>query len=91
MQCKVQNNLGVVDLVNTSKTTMIFSTDTALGIVDIRSLGFYNTKHATLQYNLSKQLPQYNKIAAEHVEQITTKHVPKQGSHVKHESQQKLQ
>ena len=76
------NNLGVLDLVNTSKTTMIFSTNSALGIVDIRSLGFYNIKHATLQYNLSKQLPQYNKIAARHVEQTTTKHVPKQGSHV---------
>ena len=90
VQCKIQNNLGVLDLVNTSKTTMLFSTDSALGIVDIRSLGFYNIKHATLQYNLSKQLPQYNKIAADHVEQIKTKHVPKQGSHVKHVSQQKL-
>ena len=78
-------------MVNTSKTTMLFSTDSALGIVDIRSLGFYNIKHATLQYNLSKQLPQYNKIAADHVEQIKTKHVPKQGSHVQHVSQQKLQ
>ena len=81
----------MLDLVNTSKTTMLFSTDSALGIIDVRSLGFYNIKHATLQYNLSKQVPQYNKIAAEHVEQIKTKHVPKQGSHVKHESQQKLQ
>ena len=90
VQCNIQNNLGVLDLVNTSKTTMLFSTESALGIVDIRSLGFY-IKHATLQYNLSKQLPQYNKIVADHVEQITTKHVPKQGSHVKHESQQKLQ
>ena len=91
VQCKIQNNLGVLDLVNTSKTTMLFSTDSALAIVDIRSLGFHNNKHVTLQYNLSKQLPQYNKIAAEHVEQIKTKHVPKQCSHVKHESQQKLQ
>ena len=91
VQCKIQNNLGVLDLVNTSKTTMLFSTDSALGIVDIRSLGFYNIQHATLQYNLSKQLPQYNKIAADHVEQIKTKHVPKQGSHVRHVSQQKLQ
>ena len=78
-------------MVNTSKTTMLFSTDSALGIVDIRSLGFYNIKHATLQYNLSQQLPQYNKITAEHVEQIKTKHVPKQGSHVEQESQEKLQ
>ena len=91
VQCKIDNNLGVLDLVNTSKTTMLFSTDSALGIVDIRSLGFYNIKHATLQYNLSKQLPQYNKIAADHAEQIKTKHVPKHGSHVEHVSQQKLQ
>ena len=91
VQCKIRNNLGVLELVNTSKTTMLFSTDSALGIVDIRSLGFYNIKHATLQYNLSKQLPQYNKIAADHVEQIKTKHVPKQTSHVQHVSQQKLQ
>ena len=91
VQCKIHNNLGVLDLVNTFKTTMFFSTDSALGIVDIRSLGFYNIKHATLQYNLSKQLPQYNKIAADHAEQIKTWHVPKQGSHVEHVSQQKLQ
>ena len=91
VQCKIHNNLAVLDLVNTSKTTMLFSTDSALGIVDIRSLGFYNIKHATLQYNLSKQLPQYNKIADDHAEQIKTKHVPKQGSHVEHVSQQKLQ
>ena len=81
----------MLDLVYTSKTTMLFSTDSALGIVDIRSLGFYNIKHVTLQYNLSKQLPQYNKIAADHAEQIKTKHVPKHGSHVEHVSQQKLQ
>ena len=91
VQCKIHNNLAVLDLVNTSKTTMLFSTDSALGIVDIRSLGFYNIKHATLQYNLSKQFPQYNKIADDHAEQIKTKHVPKQGSHVEHVSQQKLQ
>ena len=91
VQCKIHNHLGVLDLVNTSKTTMLFSTDSALGIVDIRSLGFYNIKLATLQYNLSKLLPQYNKIAADHAEQIKTKHVPKHGSHVQHVSQQKLQ
>ena len=91
VQCKIHNNLAVLDLVNTSKTTMLFSTNSALGIVDIRSLGFYNIKHATLQYNLSKQLPQYNKVADDHAEQIKTKHVPKQGSHVKHVCQQELQ
>ena len=40
VQFKIHNNLAVLDLVNTSKTTKLFSTDSALGIVDIRSLGF---------------------------------------------------
>ena len=42
VQCKLQNNLGVLDMINTSKTTMLFSTDSAFGIVDIRSIGFFN-------------------------------------------------
>ena len=83
IQCKLQNNLGILDMVNTSKTTMLFSTDTALGIVDIRSLGFYNIRHATLQYNLSKQLPQYNKIVVKHADQLRSNHASKHGKHVK--------
>ena len=83
VQCKLQNNLGILDMVNTSKTTMLFSTDTALGIVDIRSLGFYNIRHATLQYNLSKQLPQYNKIVVKHADQVRSNHASKHDKHVK--------
>ena len=70
-------------MINTSKTTMLFSTDSAFGIVDIRSIGFFNIKHATLQYNLSKQLPQYNKLVAKHDEQLKSKHAAKHGKHVK--------
>ena len=70
-------------MVNTSKTTMLFSTDSAFGIVHIRSIGFFNIKHATLQYNLSKQLPQYNKLVAKHDEQLRSKHAAKHGKHVK--------
>ncbi|MCG8622088.1 MAG: reverse transcriptase family protein, partial [Proteobacteria bacterium] len=63
---------------------MFFSTQTALGIVDIRSIGFYNIKHSTLQYNLSMQLPQYNKLTTEHVEQSRSKQTcKKHGKHVK--------
>ena len=83
VQCKMQNNLGVLDMINTSKTTMLFSTDSAFGIVDIRSIGFFNIRHATLQYNLSKQLPQYNKLVAKHDEQLRSKHAAKHGKHVK--------
>ena len=69
LQCKIQKNLGVMDIVNTSETPMIFSSKTAIGIVDIRSLGFFNIRHSTLQYNLSVQLPQFNKMMHIHVEQ----------------------
>ena len=87
VQCKLQNNLGVLDMVNTSKTTMLFSTNTALGIVDIRSLGFFNIKHVTLQYNLSKQLPQYNKIVVKQPDQLRSRHASKHGKHVKQHKQ----
>ena len=83
LQCKLQNNLGELDMVNVSKTTMFFSTQTALGIVDIRSLGFYNIKHSTLQYNLSVQLPQYNKLVAKHAEQLKPKQTCKSAKHIK--------
>ena len=87
VQCKMLNNLGILDMVNTSKTTMLFSTDSAFGIVDIRSIGFFNIKHATLQYNLSKQLPQYNKLVAKHDEQLRSKHAAKHDKHVKQHRQ----
>ena len=83
VQCKMLNNLGVLDMINTSKTTMLFSTDSAFGIVDIKSIGFFSIKHATLQYSLSKQLPQYNKFVAKHAEQLRSKHAAKHGRHVK--------
>ena len=41
-------------MVNTSQQTLHFSKISSLGIVDIRSLGFYNIKHETLQYNLTQ-------------------------------------
>ena len=87
VQCKLQNNLGILDMINTSKTTMLFSSYTAFGIVDIRSLGYFNIKHVTLQYNLSKQLPQYNKIVVKHADQLRSKHASKHGKHVKQHKQ----
>ena len=90
-QCNIQNILGVIYLVSTSKTTMIFTTDAALGIVDIRSLGYYNIKHATLQYNLSKQLSQNNKITVRHADKPRPQHELQHGKHAKQEKQKKLQ
>ena len=87
LQCKLQNNLGVLDLVNTSKLTMFFNESTAFGIVDIRSLGYYNIRHKTLQYNLSLQPDVCNHIRVEKARQLPQPR-PKQTckQHVKHSS-----
>ena len=87
IQCKLQNNLGVLDLVNTSKTTMIFSSTSAIGVVDIRSMGYFNIQHVAPQYNLSKQPAQYSKIAVKHADQPRSRHAAhhnkQHGKHVK--------
>ena len=79
LQCKLHNNLGILDIVNTSKIPMFFNEQTAFGIVDIRSLGFYHIRHSTLQYNLSLHSHAYNHMqplpGRQHVKLHTT---PKQ-------------
>ena len=40
--------------VNNGMETMIFRPEEMLGIVDLRSLGYYNIKQGILQQNLSK-------------------------------------
>ena len=62
LQCKLHNNLGVLDMVTTSKTPMFFNEQTSFGIVDIRSLGYYHIRHSTLQYNLSLHSHTYNHL-----------------------------
>ena len=63
LQLTLQKNLGILDMVNTTNKPMVFSRNwnsrylVEIGIVDIRSVGFYNIRHSTLQYNLSIQLP----------------------------------
>ena len=84
IQCKLQKNLGVLDIVNTSKTPLIFSRNTAIGIADIRSLGFFNIRHCTLQYNLSVQLPQFNRMMHRHGKQSRPKQSCEAASHAKH-------
>ena len=74
-QCTLKNNLGVLDMVNTSTHPLIFNEQKAFGIVDIRSLGYYNIKHSTLQYNLS--ISNYHHMAPVHSRHAKTR-TPKQ-------------
>ena len=85
LQLTLQNNLGILDMVNTTNKPMVFCRNNSIGIVDIRSLGFYNIRHSTLQYNLSIQLPQFNKMIHRHVEHPRPKQTCKAGKqHAKH-------
>ena len=66
MQIKLTNNTAVIDMVNNSKTTMYFTREKAIGIVDIRSLGYYNIKQSVLEYNLGEhyEFANFNKLAS---------------------------
>ena len=54
IKLKFTCNAAIIDLVNNGSETMIFRPDEMLGIVDLRSLGYYKIKQGILQQNLSK-------------------------------------
>ena len=47
-------NKAILDIVNKGKDTMIFKTEEMIGIIDLRSLGYYKIKQGMLQQNLSR-------------------------------------
>ena len=48
------HNKAVLDIVNRGKDTMIFKPEEMIGIIDLRSLGYYKIKQGILQQNLSR-------------------------------------
>ena len=46
--------MAILDIVNNGAETMIFRPEEMLGIVDLRSLGYYKIKKGILQQNISK-------------------------------------
>ena len=54
IKLKFTCNAAVLDIVNNGTETMIFRPEEMLGIVDLRSLGYYKIKQGILQQNLSK-------------------------------------
>ena len=47
-------NKAILDIVNKGKDSMIFKPEEMIGIIDLRSLGYYKIKQGILQQNLSK-------------------------------------
>ena len=54
IKLKFKHNKAVLDIKNAGKDTMILNPKEMIGIVDIRSLGYYKIKQGILQQNLSK-------------------------------------
>ena len=51
---KFTHNTAILYIVNNGTETIIFKPEEMLGIVDLRSLGYYKIKQGILQQNLSK-------------------------------------
>ena len=54
IKLKFTHNAAILDIVNNGTETMIFKPDEMLGIVDLKSLGYYKIQQGILQQNLSK-------------------------------------
>ena len=54
LKLKFVRNCASLDIVNNTQETVIFDPDQILGILDLRSLGYYKIKQGVLQQNLSK-------------------------------------
>ena len=54
IKLKFTCNRLILDIKNTGKDTMILRPEEMVGILDIRSLGYYKIKQGILQQNLSK-------------------------------------
>ena len=69
MMLKLQliRNKAMLDITNNSRETIIFDKKTSIGILDLRSLGYYKIKQGVLQQNLDKyyQFEEVDKICVD--------------------------
>ena len=54
IKLKFTCNKAILDIVNRGKDSMIFKPEEIIGVLDLRSLGYYKIKQGILQQNLSK-------------------------------------
>ena len=54
IKLKFTQNKAILDIVNKGTETMIFKSEEMIGIIDLRSLGYYKIKQGILQQNLSR-------------------------------------
>ena len=54
IKLKFTCNAAIFDIINNGTETIIFKPEQMIGIVDLRSLGYYKIMQGILQQNLSK-------------------------------------
>ena len=84
LKLKFVRNKATLELTNGTKEILIFDTQTVIGILDLRSIGYYRIKQGVLQQNLSKYYQfqaasdicdVYNKVIDEiNRKQVSTEH-----------------
>ena len=67
LKLKFIRNKAMLDITNNSKEIIIFDKKTSIGILDLRSLGYYKIKQGVLQQNVDKyyQFKEVDKICAD--------------------------
>ena len=54
LKAKFLRNIAMLDITNSSSETLILNPKEVIGILDLRSLGYYKIKQGVLQQNLSR-------------------------------------
>ena len=67
LKLKFIRNKATLDITNNKRETIIFDKKISIGILDLRSLGYYKIKQGVLQQNLDKyyQFKEVDKICAD--------------------------
>ena len=67
LKLKFIRNKATLDVMSNTRETIIFDKKTSIGILDLRSLGYYKIKQGVLQQNLDKyyQFEEADKICAD--------------------------
>ena len=67
LKLKFIRNKATLDITNNTRETIIFDKKTSIGILDLRSLGYYKIKQGVLQQNLNKyyQFEEVDRICAD--------------------------
>ena len=67
LKLKFIRNKATLDIMNNTREAIMFDRKTSIGILDLRSLGYYKIKQGVLQQNLNKyyQFEEIDKICPE--------------------------